>query len=52
MDKNDKPLEIPYIVHESDMARMERINKILCIALTVSVVGNFVFAVLFRMAMH
>lgn len=48
--KDRRPDPVPYIVHEGDMARMERENKrawilciILCIALVVSWIGFAVY---------
>lgn len=42
MDDN-KVLSIPYVVHEGDMARLERTNKrlwILCLVILVALVGS------------
>ena len=36
--KENKPLDLPYIVHEADMARMERSNKRLWIAIILLIV--------------
>lgn len=43
MNENDMPQMIPYIVHESEVARMERIIKrlfIICILLIIVAVGT------------
>lgn len=38
MDENKKPEPVSYIVHEGDMARLERSNRRLLIALVVAFV--------------
>lgn len=38
MDEKKTPDNVPYIVHEGDMARLERSNRRLLIALAISVV--------------
>lgn len=43
MNENDMPQMIPYVVHESEVARMERIIKrlfIICILLIIVAVGT------------
>ena len=38
----EKTIQVPYIVHEASMVRMERINKRLFIALIVAILSIFV----------
>ena len=43
---NDLPETVPYLVHESDAARLERANKrlfILCILLVIIAVGSNIY---------
>ena len=46
LDKKDRPLEVPYIVHESTVDRLERAAKrlwILCIVIFIAFVASNAF---------